>query len=211
MSIYCNLALPTLFKKKWYKPEDMSLHVVCGPMFSGKSTELQRRLRRFAIAGKRTLAITHALDSRYDTSSCTDRPGMVTHDKRMHVAIRTECLTATCSPELLDSVDVIAVDEGQFYESDDLIVFVKTAMRSQKIVLIAALDGNYLREPYPHVCALCALATTFTKLSAVCVRCGSDAPYSHRTIVDDAPVLIGAETEYEALCYLCFEAAIEKK
>ena len=189
----------------------MSLHVVCGPMFSGKSTELQRRLRRFAIAGKRTVAMTHALDSRYDTTSSTETLGMVTHDKCTHVAIRTERLATTCSPEFLDSVDVIAVDEGQFFEAEDLILFVKTAMRSRKIVLIAALDGNFLREPYPHVCALCALATTFTKLAAVCVRCGSDAPYSHRTIADDAPILIGAKSEYEALCYSCFEAAIEKE
>lgn len=174
------------------------LRVITGPMFSGKTEALQRHVRRFQLSGKSCLIINHVSDTRYgDATHCC------THYQQRMPAIITNSLETVV--EQCRAVDVIALDEGQFYP--DLIEFVDHLTNDlDKIVIVVALDGTYEGKPFGRVSELLARAEHFEKLSAVCLRCGRDAAFTirkkeYRNITDT--VSVGASEQYEAVCRAC--------
>jgi thymidine kinase len=166
-------------------------------MFSGKSEELIRRLRRTVIARKRVQVFKPAIDTRYSDNE------IVTHaDARM------QCESVNSAAEILARIDwrtqVIGVDESNFF-GPDLVPVVSQLADSGKQVLVAGLDTDYMGRPFPPMPDLLALAESITKTLAVCMRCGNPAKHTQRLIASDALILVGSADAYEARCRLCFE------
>jgi len=164
-------------------------------MFSGKSTELQRLLRRHALAGRRTLAVKHRRDVRYSG----DEQQLATFDGQLMQAQPVERLADVRGWE---HVDVIGIDEGQFY--DDIVPFVTRAVNDGKQVVVAALDGTFACQPFGAVLELVPLADSVVKLSAVCARCGADAPFTARLGAERETMIIGGADKYVAVCRRCW-------
>lgn len=162
-------------------------------MFSYKSSELFRRLRRLRYAKKKCILIKYALDDRYSKEYAS------THDKITMEAIQTEKLYTVKS--LVMEHDVIGIDEGQFYP--DLVEFSEEMANIGKIVIIAALDGTFQRKPFGHVIDLIPLAESVIKLSAICV-CGKEAAFSKRVTAEIDVEIIGGVDKYIAVCRSCF-------
>lgn len=141
------------------------IQLVCGPMFSGKTSELIRRVRRLEHAGLRCLVIKYKNDTRYHEDNVS------THDRHMLPAVA--CTTLSEAEEQLAGCDVVGVDEGQFFP--DLVAFTERAANAGKVVIVAALDGTYQRQPFGAVCDLMARCEHVVKLTAVCTTCGLDA------------------------------------
>ena len=176
----------------------MSLHLVLGPMFSGKTTELLRLARRHALANRRVLVVKHRDDTRY--SPVADE--LVTADGYSREARAVSCL-ADVDEQTWRSHDVIGIDEGQFY--DDLVDFVTTALDAGKIIIVAALDGTFQRRPFGSVLELVPLADSVCKLTAVCSCCGSDAPFTQRRGSESETMIIGGADKYMAVCRACYK------
>lgn len=179
------------------------IEVVCGPMFSGKSEELIRRLRRATIARKRVQVFKPAIDVRYSADE------IVSHgDLRM----KSEVLENT--RDMLRRIDwrteVVGVDEANFM-GPDLIEIAGTLADSGKQVIIAGLDTDYMGRPFPPIPELLALAESITKTLAICVRCGNPAKHTQRLIESDNLIMVGAGGMYEARCRRCFEPGIPRQ
>lgn len=172
----------------------MSLELILGPMFSGKTGELFRRLRRHKAAGRTHLLIKWAGDVRYSTDKAS------THDRDMLCASGTAQLEDVM--DRAEACDVIGIDEGQFFP--DLVRVVQQLLDAEKIVIIAALDGDFRREPIGHTLQLVPRAESVIKLNAVCRMCGADAPFTRRTTSDTRVELVGGADTYEARCRACF-------
>eukprot|EP01051_Picozoa_sp_SAG22_P005483 SAG22_NODE_327_length_12278_cov_10.550209_4_plen_414_part_00 len=181
-------------------PEDGSIALIFGPMFSGKSSELQRRLRRFAVAKKRVLMVKYQGDTRYDDGSTT-----TTHDRLQHPAMAVARL-ADVPLAATDDADVIGIDEASFLP--DIVEFCEAQANRGKTVIVASLDGTFQRQAFGRVCELVPLAEEVVKLTAVCTGCGKPAAFSRRldqtsTEVED----IGGAEKYDAVCRSCFFAS----
>lgn len=162
------------------------IEVVCGPMFSGKSEELIRRLRRAKIARKRVQAFKPVLDDRYSADE------IVSHsDARM-------------------SARAIGFDEANFLGPNPVEIAQQLA-DSGKQVLIAGLDTDYLGRPFPPMPELLALAESITKTLAICMRCGNPAKHTQRLVESEDLIVAGAADMYEARCRRCFEPGIPKQ
>lgn len=166
-------------------------------MFSGKSEELIRRLRRAVIARKRVQVFKSAIDDRYAASE------IVTHaDTRML------CEPVRSAAEILMRVDwrtqVIGIDESNFF-GQDLVAVATQLADSGKQVLVAGLDTDFMGRPFPPMPDLLALAESITKTLAICVRCGNPAKHTQRLVKSEDTILVGAAEAYEARCRLCFE------
>ncbi|KAA8595173.1 hypothetical protein FQN60_012308 [Etheostoma spectabile] len=159
------------------------IQVIFGPMFSGKSTELMRRVRRFQIAQYNCLVIKYAKDIRYSDT------GMATHDRSTMEAVPANCLEDVRSLAL--QVCVIGIDEGQFFP--DTVEFCEQMANLGKTVIVAALDGTFQRKAFGNILNLVPLAESVVKLHAVCMQCYKEAAYTKR---------IGAEKE--AVCRKCY-------
>lgn len=173
------------------------IEIISGGMFSGKSEELIRRLRRAVIARQRVQVFKPALDDRFSLEE------VVSRDDR-----RLKATTVSSSSELLARVElgvqVVGIDEIQFF--DDEIVDVAMQLADAGIRVIAAgLDQDYARKPFGPMPALLAVAEVVSKMHAVCVRCGGSAHYSQRIAGGDSQVEVG-DTSYEARCRACYEA-----
>nr|CCC93315.1 unnamed protein product [Trypanosoma congolense IL3000] len=171
------------------------IELVIGPMFAGKTTELISRVNRNYLASHSCYVIEYSKNMRYS------RENIPTHDGRT--------LPATVSVNKLSEVgnawhdyDVIAVDGGQFFP--DILEFCSMAANAGKKVIVAALDGDYRNEPFEHIAKLIPAAESVTKLSAVCMSCGCDAYYTHRTVQSEQRELIGGAEKYEATCRACY-------
>lgn len=151
------------------------IEVVFGPMFSGKSSELIRRVKRHQIAKKECLVLNYSKDNRY-----SNEDACVTHDQNMLKAIKTNLLQQV--DNLIASADVIAIDEGQFFE--DLVEYADKWANLGKIVIIAALDATFQMKPFGNICELLPLAENVKKLSAVCLDCGEKAAFTRRVTND---------------------------
>jgi thymidine kinase len=179
------------------------IEVICGPMFSGKSEELIRRLRRATIARKRVQVFKPAIDTRYSDSE------IVSHgDLRM----KSEPLE---SPrEMMRRIDwrteVVGVDEANFM-GPELIEIAGTLADSGKQVLIAGLDTDYMGRPFSPIPELLAVAESITKTLAICVRCGNPAKHTQRLVESTELIVVGAGGMYEARCRRCFEPGIPKQ
>jgi thymidine kinase len=172
------------------------IEVISGGMFSGKSEELLRRVRRAEIARQRTQIFKPALDNRFDSKR------IITRDNR-----GLDALVARDAADLRSKIEfgvkVVAIDEIQFF--DDPIVGLCMEMADAGIRVIAAgLDQDYLRRPFGPMPALLSVAEYVSKMHAVCVRCGSPAHYSQRIAGGDSQIEVG-DISYEARCRSCYE------
>ena len=175
------------------------IEVVCGSMFSGKTEELIRRLRRAKFAKQRVEIFKPAIDVRYSEED------VVSHDQNHILSTPIE---SSASILLLSSdIDVIGIDEAQVFDAGLPDVCNELANRGIRVI-IAGLDMDYKGVPFGPMPALCAIADEVTKVHAICVRCGALAYVSHRKVDNDRRVLLGETQEYEPLCRECYQKAI---
>jgi thymidine kinase len=179
------------------------IEVICGPMFSGKSEELIRRLRRSMIARKRVQVFKPVIDDRYAIDE------IVSHgDLRM----RSEVVAG--ASEIIDRLDwrteVIGIDEPNFL-GPGLIEIANRLADGGKRVIIAGLDTDYMGRPFSPIPELLAIAESITKTLAVCMRCGGPAKHTQRLVESSDLIVVGAEGMYEARCRRCFEPGIPKQ
>lgn len=179
------------------QPNDVGwIEVICGPMFSGKTEELIRRLKRASYAGQDLQIFKPRLDDRYHDES------IVSHDESALPSVAVESV-AEIRDKLDPSVEVIGIDEVQFFD-DSVIEFCSELANEGCRVIVAGLDQDYRGEPFDPVPRLLATAEYVTKLLAICVRCGNPASHSYRLANDPQQVLVGSNDEYEARCRKCF-------
>jgi len=172
------------------------IEVIAGSMFSGKSEELIRRLRRAKIARLKVQVFKPEIDVRYS------RDHIVSHSEMRH-----ESRTASTAAEILAQVEpdtqVVGIDEGQFFDNA-LVNVVNTLAHRGVRVIIAGLDQDYTGKPFEPMPQLLAVAEYITKTHAICVRCGQPANYSQRIVEVEGQVVVGAADTYEARCRRCF-------
>lgn len=170
------------------------IEVIAGCMFSGKTEELIRRLRRAQIAKQRVKIFKPKIDNRYSESK------IVSHSEQ---SLPSEVVTSAQEIlELSQDAQVIGIDEAQFYESDLVEVCNKLADRGKR-VLVAGLDQDYRGIPFEPMPQLLAVAEYITKTLAICVNCGNPADRTQRKIKSQDRVLVGASDSYEARCRKC--------
>lgn len=172
------------------------VEVIVGSMFSGKSEELIRRLNRARIARQRVQVFKPSIDSRYSTGEIASHSGQK-HDS---IPVRT---AAELMDEIQEGTQVVGIDEGQFFDME-LIDVVNRLAAEGKRVIVAGLDQDYTGKPFEPMPQLLSIAEFITKTHAICVKCGSTANYSQRTVESDARVEVGASDKYEARCRKCF-------
>ena len=173
------------------------IEVICGPMFSGKTEELIRRLRRAAIARQRAAVFKPSMDDRFEAAN------LVSHSQQ-----RLECIPVSTPSQILEQlqpgVQVVGIDEAQFFGPELVEICEDLADRGLRVV-VAGLDQDYTGTPFAPMPKLLALAEQITKLLAICVRCGAPAGRSFRITSEEGQLLVGASDKYEARCRRCFE------
>lgn len=178
------------------------IEVICGSMFSGKTEELIRRLKRAQFANQKVEIFKPALDVRYSKEE------VVSHDA--HAIPSTPVETADSILLLTGDVEVVGIDEAQFF--DENIVGVCQQLANKGIrVICAGLDMDYLGKPFGPMPALMAVAEYVTKVHAICVRCGNLAHHSHRIAAGDKLVMLGEKDTYEPICRHCFNRLREEE
>ncbi|HKM93988.1 MAG TPA: thymidine kinase [Prolixibacteraceae bacterium] len=184
------------------RPKKGWVEVICGSMFSGKTEELIRRLNRAIIAKQSVEIFKPVIDNRYSQED------VVSHNEN---AIRSTPVDTASNILLLSgNVDVIGIDEAQFF--DNALVDVCNTLSNMGIrVIIAGLDMDFQGKPFGPMPQLMAIAEYVTKVHAICMRCGSLANFSHRLSLDEKLVVLGEKNEYEPLCRECYTEQINKK
>ena len=172
------------------------IEVIAGSMFSGKSEELIRRLRRAKIARQKVQVFKPEVDSRYSNDH------IVSHSEMRH-----ESANSRSASEVLAKVDrdteVVGIDEGQFFDNELVSVANELARRGVRVI-IAGLDQDYTGKPWEPMPQLLAIAEYITKTHAICMKCGQAANYTQRTFDSEERVAVGGEGMYEARCRNCF-------
>ena len=178
------------------------IEVVCGSMFSGKTEELIRRLKRAKFAKQKVEIFKPSIDTRYSDEE------VVSHDRH---SIPSTPIDSSASILLLSSdIDVVGIDEAQFFDEGLIDVCNELANRGVRII-VAGLDMDFKGKPFGPIPALCAIADEVTKVHAICVKCGALAYVSHRLVSEDRRVLLGEQSEYEPLCRECYREEMEKE
>ena len=179
------------------------IEAICGPMFSGKSEELIRRLRRAVIARKRVQVFKPAIDNRYSDSE------IVTH-----AAVRMRSEPINTASEILAKLDwrtqVIGIDESNFF-GPELVGVANQLADGGKQVIIAGLDTDFMGRPFIPMPDLLAVAESITKTLAICMRCGAPAKHTQRLSGSNDLIQVGADDSYEARCRRCFEPGVPKQ
>jgi thymidine kinase len=179
------------------RDHDGWVEVICGPMFSGKSEELIRRVTRYQIARVPVQTFKPRLDVRSADTEVVS-----------HSSLKVDAIPVESAAQLLrridDSTEVIGIDEGQFFDVE-LVEVVEQLARAGKQVIIAGLDTDYLRRPFEPIPTLCDRAEYVTKMLAVCHRCGGPGMYTQRIVHSDDLVVLGAQGSYEARCRRCYD------
>ncbi len=174
------------------------IEVVCGSMFSGKTEELIRRVKRALYARQTVQAFKPRIDTRYDKTRIVS-----------HGSVAIEALPVANSESLMrrveDATQVVAIDEAQFFDRGIVEVANELADQGRRVIC-AGLDQDYLGRPFPPMPDLMAIAEEVTKVRAVCTVCGATASRSQRIIQEGATVLVGGSESYEARCRACFRA-----
>ena len=171
------------------------VEVICGSMFSGKTEELIRRLKRAQFAHQRVEIFKPSIDVRYSEEEVVSHQGSS--------IMSTPVDTSASILLLAQDTDVVGIDEAQFF--DDHIVEVCNELASRGIrVIVAGLDLDFKAQPFGPMPQLCAIADEVTKVHAICVRCGALAYVSHRIVAGDKQVMLGEKQEYEPLCRECY-------
>ena len=184
------------------------IEVIVGPMFSGKSEELIRRLKRARIARQRVLCFKPDIDLRYH------RTAIASHSSQTHDAAVVTPTTDRLKAELFESgkiheVDVVGLDEVQFFDSEITHLAMELVHLGKRVIL-AGLDTTFANEPFGPVPVLMALADEVTKLSAVCMVCGAPAIHTQRLGQSQELVVVGAAGLYEARCRTHFEPSVDE-
>ncbi len=182
-------------------PKDAGwIEVICGSMFSGKTEELIRRIRRAEIAKMNTIIFKPQIDNRYSSNH------VVSHNQS-----KLDSMLVKNAREILDKsadIDVIGIDEAQFFD-DDIVDVCKSLAKNNKRVVVAGLDTDYRGRPFGPMPALMCEADYLDKFRAICIQCGNPASCSQRLTKDSGQVVIGETDIYEARCRNCFEAPEE--
>lgn len=174
------------------------IEVVCGSMFSGKTEELIRRLRRSQFANQKLLLVKPKIDNRYHEEN------VVSHQGRSFQAVVVE--HAGVILDIWNDEKVVAIDEAQFF--DDHLIEVCSQLAANGVrVIIAGLDMDFRGEPFGPMPKLLSIAEYVTKVHAICVSCGNLAQFSHRTVKQTEQVMLGATDEYKPLCRYCYNKA----
>jgi thymidine kinase len=173
------------------------IEVICGSMFSGKSEELIRRLRRAQIARQHVQIFKPNLDNRFSADHIVS-----------HSEMKLKSQTVTSASQILglldDRTQVVGIDEGQFFDLELTAVCNRLANMGKRVI-VAGLDQDYRGMPFEPIPHLLAVAEYITKTLAICVRCGAPANRTQRLANDSGRVLVGAADSYEARCRLCFQ------
>lgn len=182
-----------------YKGGEMThrgrVEVICGSMFSGKTEELIRRMKRAQFAHQKVEIFKPALDTRYSDYDVVSHEGNVIPSTPVENSASIVLLSSNC--------DVIGIDEAQFFDSNLVSVCNQLADKGIRVI-VAGLDIDYTGKPFGPMPDICAIADEVTKVHAICVRCGSLAYISHRIVAGDKQVQLGAINEYEPLCRECY-------
>ncbi len=186
-----------------YSPNTGWIEVIVGSMFSGKSEELIRRMRRAQIAKQKVQIFKPAIDDRYSESH------IVSHAER-----KIESFAVKTAQEIIEGTsedtEVVGIDEGQFFDQA-LVEVANQLAHDGKRVIIAGLDMDYLGKPFEPMPLLMAIAEDVTKTRAICMQCGHAATYTQRLIASQERVVVGAAGSYEARCRQCFEPHLAEK
>jgi thymidine kinase len=178
------------------RPDQGWVEVICGPMFSGKSEELIRRITRYQIARLPVQTFKPAIDDRYGLTMVVS-----------HSSLSVDAEPVGSSEELVRKVEartrVVGVDEGQFFD-DELVEAVEHLARLGKHIIVAGLDLDYLARPFGPIPRLMTRAEYVSKMLAVCHRCGGPGMFTQRVIESEDLVVLGATDAYEARCRLCY-------
>ena len=167
------------------------IEVICGSMFSGKTEELIRRLKRARIAQQKVEIFKPSVDTRYDEED------VVSHDEN---SVRSTPVQSSSQILLMaNDFDVVGIDEAQFFD-DELSAVCNTLANNGIRVIVAGLDMDYLGKPFGPIPALLATAEFVTKVHAICPYCGDLANYTHRTVAQEGLVMLGEAESYEPLC-----------
>ena len=170
------------------------IEVICGSMFSGKTEELIRRLKRVKIANLKAEIFKPSFDTRYD------KINIVSHDENS--IISTPVDNSQTILLLAQEVDVVGIDEAQFFDDQIMYVCEQLALKGIRVI-VAGLDMDYQGKPFGQMPALLSIADYITKLHAICVRCGSIANISYRKSSQGGQVLLGEKDIYEPRCRVC--------
>ena len=196
------MTLLTIYKSKEMFLESAkkagSIEVICGSMFSGKTEELIRRLKRAQFAKQKVEIYKPCIDVRYSDDK------VVSHNSTSIPSIPIDVPAKML--EIADDVEVVGIDEAQFFDGT-IVEVVQTLANKGVRVIIAGLDTDFLGKPFGPMPALMAVAEDIQKVHAICVKCGSPANHSHRLIANDELVVLGEKDEYEPLCRHCYNAA----
>jgi thymidine kinase len=178
------------------------IEVICGPMFSGKSEELIRRLRRAEIARQRVQIFKPGIDDRYAADH------IVSHSE---LKIRSEAVrdAADLAAKIDVRTEVVGIDEAQFLGMEVVDIVLHLADMGKRII-IAGLDTDYLGRPFHPIPELLAIADEITKDLAICIRCGNPAKHTQRLVASEDLIVVGAAGMYEARCRRCFEPNLAK-
>jgi thymidine kinase len=170
------------------------IEVICGSMFSGKTEELIRRLKRAKIANLKIEIYKPATDTRYDVTK------IVSHDA--NAIASTQVANSSEILALAEHAQVVGIDEAQFFD-EGIIAVCETLVMQGKRVIVAGLDMDYLGKPFGPMPALLSVADFITKLHAICVQCGHLANVSYRTSNEEGTVVLGEKNNYEPRCRVC--------
>jgi thymidine kinase len=177
------------------------IEVVCGSMFSGKTEELIRRLKRARIANLKVETFKPAIDVRYNETQ------MVSHDLN---AMQSQPVQSSQHILLLaQEADVVGIDEAQFFDTEIVGVCESLALKGTRVI-VAGLDMDYKGKPFGPMPQLLAIADYITKLHAICVKCGSIANISYRKVADNRQLLLGEKDVYEPRCRKCYHETADK-
>jgi thymidine kinase len=171
------------------------IEVICGSMFSGKTEELIRRLKRAQFANQKILLVKPTIDNRYHSEKVVS-----------HQGTSFEAICVDSAEEILNiwkKEKVVAIDEAQFFDDSVVEVCNQLAKKGCRVV-IAGLDMDFTGEPFGPMPRLLAIAEYVTKVHAICVSCGDLAQFSHRTVNEKEQVLVGAVEQYKPLCRMCY-------
>jgi len=178
-----------------------SVEVIAGSMFSGKTEELIRRLRRAMFAGLKVEIFKPAVDTRYSEDK------VVSHDEKSIMSTPVE--NASSILLLASGVEVVGIDEAQFFDNSLIEVCTMLADNGTRVI-VAGLDMDFSGRPFGPIPALMAVAEYVSKVHAICVRCGNLANYSHRKIKSEKVVVLGENDIYEPLCRSCYVKAVNR-
>lgn len=178
------------------------IEVICGSMFSGKTEELIRRMKRAKFAKQRVEIFKPAMDVRYSAED------VVSHDQN---SIPSTPIDTSSSILLLASnIDVVGIDEAQFLDQGLIDVCNQLANKGIRVI-VAGLDMDFQGKPFGPIPGLCAIADEVVKVHAICVKCGALAYISHRLVDNDKRVLLGEKQTYEPLCRECYQRALQEE